>query len=150
MAAGKETAEATETAIRAAMATAGTTEIPGITGTPGIKAIPAAMVPRETAEQQVVPGTMETARGTATRVERATETAATRMRDKAILAAGEAHQVREALRAPDNRQAKEPRPTGAMELVKERPQTRAKPRTRARRRARKQAMVPVSVSRHPL
>jgi hypothetical protein len=150
MAAGKETAEATETAIRAAMATAGITGTLGITGTPGIKVIPAAMVPRETAEPQVVLGTMETARGTATRVERATETAATQMRDKAILAAGEAHQVREALRAPDNRQAKEPRPAGAIQQVKESPRTRAKPQTRARRRARKQAMVPVLVSQHPL
>jgi hypothetical protein len=142
MAAGRETAEATETVIRAAMAMPGATEVPRITGTLGIKAMPAAMVPRETAEPQVVPGTMETERGTAT--------AATQMRDKAILAAGEAHQVREALRAPDNRQAKEPRPAGAILQVKESPQTRAKPQTRARRRARKQAMVPVLVSQHPL
>jgi hypothetical protein len=140
MAAGEGTAEATT----AMLGITGTLETMGTLGTRGAQA---ATAPQETMEPQVAPGITETAKAMATRAEWATEVAevaATRMRDKTILAAGETHQVREALRALDNRQAKEPRPAGAIQQVKERPQRRA------RRRARKQAMVSVSVSRHPL
>ena len=117
---------------------------PEVMGTLGTRGAQAATAPQETMEPQVAPGITETAKAMATRAEWATEVAATRMRDKTILAAAEAHQVKEALRALNNRQAKDPRPAGAIQQVKERPQTRA------RRRARKQAMVPVSVSQHPL
>jgi hypothetical protein len=127
------------TATRAAKATPGIMETPEIVGMLGTKGMRAAMVLQETAEPQEVPGIPETA----TQVERATEmaeTVATPMRDKAILTAGEAHQVREAPRTPESHQAEEPLPARAMQ-----PTTKEE-----RRRPRKLAMLPGSVGQHPL